>query len=184
MLVAISSWLYWHGWPRYQMHLRQMKFEAAIREHFRPGHTIYDGKKFDEMADAVVGGTSDAKGNSVAFIRREWPNVSYVIYGPLRAGGGFDQFGVRFEEVEVFRLAPVPRGYRPQTDRGRRALAKYPTGNSMESPESLAYRTDFIEILGGNRRNNLGIEYELIHAVPSVANGSKGDEKKTTPKVD
>jgi hypothetical protein len=183
-LVSVISWLYWHGWPRYQMHLRQMKFEAAVRENFRPGRTAYDGKKFGELADTLVGGTSDAKGNSVVFIRREWPNVSYVIYGPLKPGRGFDQMGVAFEGVEVFRLAPVPRGYLPQTDRGKRAVAKFPKGNSLESPESLAYRIDFIEMLGGDRRDDLGIEYELIHFVPSVANDSNCNGKKSAGTMD
>jgi hypothetical protein len=166
-LVAVACWLYWYCWPRYQAHLEQIQFEATVRDEFRRGRTLYDARKFGGLADKLVGYSSDAKGKSIAYIRREWPNASYVIYGPHKQGSGALQEYVEFESVEVFRLARVPQGYRPQTERGKKALAHSPKGNYFESPASLAYRNDFIEMISGDRRDDLGIQYELIHSVPS-----------------
>jgi hypothetical protein len=146
------------------MHLEQMRFEADIREQFRPGYTDYDARR-SGLNGKVIGYSSDAKGNSIGFVRREWPNASYVIYGPLKSGAVPMQEYVQFREVEVFRLAAVPRGYSPQTERGKKALAHRPKGSTLETGPALAYRNDFIEMLSGDRRD-LGFEYELIHSVP------------------
>ena len=174
-LVAACSWLYWYGWPLYEMHQEQMAFEAKIREQFRPGHTEYVARDLGGLEGKLVGFTSDANGNSVGFVRLEWPNASYVIYGPLKKGGATLQEFVGFDGVEVFRLAPVPPSYAPQTEQGKKALPRSPKGNVYETPQSQAYRNDFIAMIAGDRRDDLGFEYELIHSVPPPAKPTGSD---------
>jgi hypothetical protein len=176
--VAIACWLYWDGWPRYRMYREQVQFEATVREKFSPGHTFYFANDFvGGMAHNVVGGFGDADGNSVAYVRREWPNLSFVIYGRLKPGAGLLQHQVEFQDIKVFRLSGVPNGYRPQTERGKREVADKPKGNAVETGPSLAYKLDFLEMISGRHHGKLNIEYELIHSVPPEVDGSSHQVK-------
>ncbi len=91
-----------------------------------------------------------------------WPNAVYFIYGPLRKMGPTNN--LCFYSIEVFRLPGVPSHYTPRGSRTRKEFAewlrRYPSNDAAE----YAYASDFLEMIAGNRLDDLGLDYELIYS--------------------
>jgi hypothetical protein len=152
--VAAMCWALWIGWPRWQIYREKVTFEESIKR-IRRGDLIHDMWGLLGQHERGIRGTAaDAQGRPVGWIQYDWPNAVYFLYCPLqlRAGGNPDYDLT--ERVEVFRLAPAPRGYEPHTARGQNALPD----------RNFAYTRDFLEFIAGDRQQNPGFEYELIHA--------------------
>lgn len=165
-LVAVASWVYWHGWPRYVVYRAQREFEEQVKHELQPGELVHDVRAVGGLEHTLVGYGSDSTGKGVAYACRVWPNKIYVIYGPN--DGSSMQEWVHFRGVEVFPLEGLPAGYSPQTERGRDVWQRYQTGH-FGTKELQAYLSDFLEVLKGDRVDNLGFQYVLIHEVPAAA---------------
>lgn len=169
---ALASWAYWDLWPKLKQYRAQQPFlEQAkelkrgqlISEAWRPTLTTY-GPPF--ISDS---GRHDAKGRYTRSLVCSFPNKLYVVFWRFKDS--------RCSSVEVFGLPAAPKDYVAKTERSRidaeleaRHKANYdprwPQPRSNLTPSQLAYRRDFIEMIAGDRQNDLGFNYTLIHSDP------------------
>jgi hypothetical protein len=164
-LVAVASWLYWDAWPRWQWRRQQLEFEAAAKE-LRAGQSMHDGfvwaalhEGLPERLGTVGRFTTEAK-QPVQYFSLRWPNAVYLVFWK------YPTYNSDCTRVEVYRLPATPSNYTPQTDAARQAVGT----RQKDMPGAIAgYRRDFVEFLIGDRRDDLGFEFELIHADPPAA---------------
>jgi hypothetical protein len=176
-VAAVGSWVYWDGWARWELRREQQQFVAqakelkrggSIRDYWRP-QLARRGPPF--ISDR---GGHDAKGRYKRYLACRWPNALYVVFWQFKDS--------RCTSVEVFCLPPASKDYKPQTLRSRIAVkqqAAYlatpgpwrvrPPDMSIDEPHHLAYKLDFVEMISGDRNDDLGFEYVLIHADPAAA---------------
>lgn len=170
-LAAIVSGVYWHGWERLMRYRAQQAFLAEVGE-LRRGELIsrYWHPAFKQQPRPLItsSGGYDAKGKYSKHVAHQWPDAVYVIFWRYE-----DSYST---SVEVFWLAPSPKQYTPQTPRAKRELARRADlianpgpgriWRGVESPSQLAYRLDFVEMISGDRSDNMGFDYELIYSDP------------------
>jgi hypothetical protein len=75
----------------------------------------------------------------------------------------------RWSKVYVYRLQPMPRGYKAQSKRGKQQVMRGSDHQLVDRTPQGQYLTDFYEIIAGREKRDLGIKYELIHADPPIA---------------
>lgn len=179
-VAAVGSWVYWDGWARWEMRREQQQFVAQAKE-LRRGGSIRDywRPQLARRGPPFVSesGGHDAKGRYKRYLACRWPNALYVVFWQFKDS--------RCTSVEVFCLAPAPKNYKSQTLRSRLAVkqqAAYlatarprsgvrPVDMSIDDTNHLAYRLDFVEMLSGDRGDDLGFEYVLVHVHPKRADG-------------
>lgn len=164
-LSAVSFWAYWFGWPRWQMYREQVRFEESVRQ-LKVGMTDEEASRLIRWPKKVTTSTiaSDKKGRPIIMAKYDWPNVIYCVYYVCPGDGGPHR--VPCTSVEVFRLPPVPRGYEPRTKAGRWYVTHTMRPLKPAEIPTAAYFSDFLEVISGDRKDNHGIEYELIYADP------------------
>ena len=179
--AAVGSWVYWDGWARWELRREQQQFVAQAKELKRGGsirdywlpYPPHHGRPFVSQR-----GVHNAKGHYKRYLACRWPNALYVVFWQFRDS--------RCTSVEVFCLPPAPKKYEPQTLRSRIAVkqqAAYlaavgpwqrgvrPPDMSVDDPNHLAYKLDFVEMISGDRLDRLGFKFVLIHADPTSADG-------------
>jgi hypothetical protein len=178
--IALLLW----GVPEWREYQRRMEFEreaCQLVSDFRTtlpwqsedplNNRTWSTTHFTDVADKIVACTpvyfkhywyciyaheeelSDSKDPRAVELRKfdsDWPVV-------LRT------------QVHVYRLAPMPRGYRPQTESGKATVTWFSDGNKRDRTPRDQYLMDFYEILAGRENRDLGIRYELIHTDPPLA---------------
>jgi hypothetical protein len=149
-LVAVASWLYWDGWPRYGLHRDRMQFEAFLNQ--------LDGN-IEKVSDLIPRERNpfvmcDDDGGYIAC---ELPTHTYLLYFPKRASRH------SAHAMEIYRLANAPKDYVPKSEQGW-MFGPYTT-KRMES--QLYYWEDFCEYLSGDRRDGTGFKHKLIKVHPA-----------------
>jgi hypothetical protein len=172
MTAAVAaSWAYWDGWERWLRYRDQQAFLAEARQ-FRVGELISRRWRphFTTSLRPLVSdeGGYDAKGKFSRSVTYCWPEALYVVF--MRYEGSYAS------SVEVFWLPGAPKQYAPQTKRGQFALARRAEQlanpqpgriwRGIETESQLAYRLDFVELISGDRSEDMGFKYELLHADP------------------
>jgi hypothetical protein len=175
-VAAVGSWVYWDGWDRWELRREQQQFVAQMKELRRGGLISHDWRpRLTRYGPPFVSeyGGHDAKGRYKRYFACRWPNALYVVFWQFKDS--------RCTSVEVFCLPPAPNNYKPQTLRSRLAVkqqAEYlapPRPRrvrspymSVDDPNHLAYKLDFVEMIAGDRLDRQGFEYVLIHADPAA----------------
>jgi len=160
-LVAVASWLYWDGWPRYRVFREQRQFEAAVRAltkaplHREAGTAL---ARFHRTFGVTL---SDQSRHQSGYIVYEWPNAMYFVYFPAKDSPHF-----KHTAMELYRLKPALAKYTAQTDSGRRLVERFEDHGDDERLNRAAYWGDFNGMISGNRSDSLGFEYELIYSAP------------------
>jgi hypothetical protein len=163
-LAAVSFWGYWFGWPRWQIFREQVRFEESVKQ-LKVGMTENEASLLIRWPKTTRTNTVafDQRGRPIVLAKYEWPNVIYCVYYVCQPGEGLHE-SESCISVEVFRLPPAPRAYAPQTESGRRRVSRsIPPIKPADVPEQ-AYMADFLAIISGDRKDNHGIEYDLIYA--------------------
>jgi hypothetical protein len=172
MTAAVAaSWVYWDGWELWLRYRDQQAFLAEARQ-LKVGDFISRSWRpnFATRSRPMVSyeGGYDAKGKYSRSISYCWPHALYVVF--MRFDGSYAS------SVEVFWLPTAPKQYAAKTKRSQFALARRAdqlanpgpgrTWRSLESASQFAYRLDFVELISGDRSDDMGFEYELIYADP------------------
>jgi hypothetical protein len=63
----------------------------------------------------------------------------------------------------------MPRGYQAKSERGKQQVTRDSDKKQVDRSPQDQYITDFLEIVAGREKRDLGIKYELIHADPPIA---------------
>jgi hypothetical protein len=161
-LVAVGSWCYWDVWPRWEWRRQQAEFEQAAKQ-LAAGATMHDGLMWAAEAEVsgechVTAGRLRTRGTKPAqYLAVEWPNAVYFVYWQ------FETAKRPSISVEVYRLSAAPKRYMVQTDAGRQAVRSRNKGDTIAEA---GYRGDFVQFLDGDRGDDFGLEYELIHSHP------------------
>jgi hypothetical protein len=100
----------------------------------------------------------------------ELPGATYCIFGrfpPMERGSVC-------ASIEVYRLRPMPPGYRSQRDKSTSSL-KYMSSYSDLSAHypQMEYTDDFFCFLNGDRKNTPGFQFELIYSDPPAKHAVK-----------
>jgi hypothetical protein len=164
-VAAIAFWAYWFGWPRWQMYREQVRFEESV-QNLKAGMTEDEASRLVRWPKKVRTSTVayDSQRRPIILTKYDWPNAIYCVYYVYPRGNGKGPHGESCISVEVFRLPPVPRRYEAQTKSGRDSVSRrIPPIKPADIPEA-GYMSDFLAIISGDRKNNYGIEYELIYS--------------------
>jgi hypothetical protein len=171
-LVAIASWAYWQGWPRWQWARQQGEFEAAARQ-LRIDGTMHDGLTWSNtlsaplLERATTGNRHNHSRRHTQFLHMAWPNAVYVVFweydGPWRPYDAEPPVYGR-GSVTVYRLAAAPANYRSQTAAGRKAAQSTAGRLPRQTIAEHAYWRDFVDFLNSDRSDDFGFRYEVIHA--------------------
>ncbi|MBL9162078.1 MAG: hypothetical protein JNL18_04970 [Planctomycetaceae bacterium] len=174
-VAAVAMWGYWYGWDLWRWHVDQREFVAAATQ-LTQGRLISDywRPKFKHFHPPWWGDgrRHDAKGHVTGHYSIRWPNAQFIVFWKYE--------GSYASSVEVFQLPPAPVGYLPKTESSKRATAEHEKRSGMLPPDislekyleanppgDMAYRLDFLEFLRGDRKDNLGFDYKLIHSDPA-----------------
>jgi hypothetical protein len=173
-IAAVGSWAYWDGWSMWQWRRERLEFAQQVKSLKAEGDfqatRLLAEKDLHRLGPT---GTLRIAGDRYAgFIQYDWPNASYIVYCDVQRQQHFlgPKRAMTVVGVEVFRLAPPPPHDLPRTSRGRNALRTTAALRQVH-PHDLRiddrpYFLDFLQMISGNRRDNLGFEYALIHSDP------------------
>jgi hypothetical protein len=163
-LAAVGSWGYWFGWPSWQAFRLRQKFESNVRSlkagDNLSGATTLAGAKHDAL---MVLRQAEALYWSSGMCSYELPGATYCVFGEFPRLSR----GTECVRIEVYRIPPMPSGYRSQRNKSNSPL-KYGSSHS-DLPghyPQMEYTNDFFCFLNGDRKNNPGFEYELIYSDP------------------
>ncbi|HEY2881808.1 MAG TPA: hypothetical protein VGJ15_05230 [Pirellulales bacterium] len=166
LACAIGTWFYLTAWPWIRAQLEQSKFEQAARQ-LKVGDSTYSAlqslpknKTFSATYTAnndhqMTGTMHYVLANGVYFVHFTYP-AGY-------SGGMLEAKSVR---VEVFRLPPLSKNYKPQ-----RKLSDDEQLNHTEAPKpgesgDTAYANDFLQYATGDRKDDFSLHCELMYADP------------------
>lgn len=188
-LITAAALLLW-GIPEWREYLRRMEFEQAACQ-LTAGIKPNLFKALPQHAFAGSLTTShfaDANHNYVTctpvYYKRHW----YCIYaheeelskGEIQRRQLESLDDVRnvavvpdrplalWKQVRIYRLAPLPRSYQAQSERGKDQVIRHSNNQKVDRSPQEQYLTDFYEIIAGRERRDLGVQYELIHADPPL----------------
>jgi hypothetical protein len=178
VIVALGSAIYWHGWDRFVRYRAQQDFLAEAGQ-LKRGELIshFWHPTFTRQPRPFVhrDGSYDAKGKYFKYMTFRWPDALFVVFWRCKDS--------RTSSVEVFWLPLAPADYKPQTQKAKFELARRSewlttpgpgrTWRGVDSPSQLAYQLDFVEMLRGNRVDDLGFGFELIYSDPPVMEANK-----------
>ncbi len=144
-LGTFAAWAFWIGWPRWQLHREQMRFEEAAKE-IRPGVSIRERPPLPWGHVIQTFDDPDDQGNVIVLERYDWPNVTYFICYtlPFDENNSVEENKTPFTKVRVYKFSTLQRGYQPKTARGKRhqlAIAK--RNPSTEELAQAAFIGDF-----------------------------------------
>jgi hypothetical protein len=161
---AVAFWVYWFGWPRWQLYREQAEFEESVRA-LKAGMSVEEATKLVRWNRKVKRYTQafDSKENSVVLAWYPWRNAIYCIYY-VEAKSDGSSMKVPCVSIEVFRIPPVPREYTAKTDGGIYSVTKRIPPPASEEIPSVGYFGDFLEVISGDRGDSYGLEYSVIHA--------------------
>lgn len=187
-LITATALLLW-GIPEWREYQRRMEFEREVCK-LQPGleprlFTVLPRHAFD--GPMTTCNFSDAEHNYVASIPVFYKRYWYCIYVHQRdlsnkealieqqkaiAAGRTVELTrgwppTLWTQIQVYRLAPIPRGYRAQTKAGKQQVGM--PGQMTDRTPQDQYVTDFNEMIAGREPRDLGIQYKLIHADPPLA---------------
>ena len=172
MTAAVAaSWVYWDGWELWLRYRDQQAFLAEARQ-LKTGDLIsrFWRPNFATRSRPIVSdeGAHDANGKYSRSIAYCWPHALYVVF--IRYDGSYAS------SVEVFWLPTAPKQYASQTKRSQLAVARRAEQlanpgpgriwRGAENVSQLAYRLDFVEMISGDRSDDMGFKYELIYSDP------------------
>jgi hypothetical protein len=193
LLVMTATALLLWGVPEWREFQRRKEFErAASRLSAGVEPSLFDVLPPHSHDGHLTGAVfSDADGKPVSatpiFYKRYW----YCIYAhreqlsdddkrklakeflaAKRAGRAVPFNRMRsdnaWSQVRVYRLPPMPPGYKAQSKRGKQQITLHPEMKLVDREPRDQYLTDFYEILAGRETRDLGIKYELIHTDPPI----------------
>jgi hypothetical protein len=171
---AVLSWGYFFGWPWFSAYYEQVRFERAASQ-LKAGDSTFTVMGAFTAAGllapkkiAPTSYTSTERGTQFGLSQFVLKNAVYFVYleYPKDYSGGL--LSAPSVRVEVFRLPPVPRGYKAQ----RKTIDKG-NGNRTEPPKlgeppEKTYGDDFEDFLKSDRRDRNGMQFELIHSDPRI----------------
>ena len=172
-VAAFTAWGYWHAWPQWKMYREQQQFVAQAKQ-IALGRLMSDAwHPFKESYRRITDAPGvDSKGRFSRFYTCQWPNALYVVFLQYKDS--------RCSSIEVFRLPAPPRDYKSQTMHSRFALDRLSADDAKmrliakqhglplpktREPSDVAYRLDFREMISGDRHDDLGFQYEVVHSV-------------------
>ena len=117
--------------------------------------------------------TNNEQGKRIALTQIDLKSATYFVfyrYSDEYQGGLADRAPT--SSVEVFRLPPVPKDYQPRTPRQIEDLAR--SGDTgMQADAGNYYANDFMNVISGDRKDNYGLQYELIYSDPPTKPAGK-----------
>jgi hypothetical protein len=165
-ICAVASWVYWIGWPWWRDHRQQSRFVDAARQ-LKVGMMAGESEHLRDFESKFAAGVRLDIDQNIegGLICHYWPDTAYCFYW-VQAKQDFHGWPLNppMQRIELYRLPPVPRGYRS-------------TWLPATNP-TLDYEFDFLRFLNGDRNNNPGFKYELIYADPPAEPGAGLKESK------
>ena len=126
-LAAVASWGYWIVWPWWQLRHEQAVFEESVHR-LKSGQSSLSADKLLQSKTCLrIGGAAGntSSGEPIVFSAFAWKNACYCIYYILPTNANGDILGTAFNRVEVYRLPPVPNGYKSSSWVGADSLPSY-----------------------------------------------------------
>jgi len=168
--VAVLAWVYWTGRFMWQ----QAQLERSVKQ-LKCGQSFEDALFIvGQNHVALVSATGGADGKDYGWIRFQWPNATYLLVAALGPSVDGTLDSQKLTSIRVYRIPAAPRGYLPQTARGRQAVidSSLP-GGFKDAASNTAYWNDFLAILVGESSDTLGFQSKLIHSDPPAPAPSK-----------
>jgi hypothetical protein len=173
-LAAVASWGYWIGWPWWQAYHEQIQFEGEIRQ-LKAGTSPIDAQnaitfKSDPLvqvtkSDQVTGRQlSDPRYYHLLkqFVLK---NGVYLIYFKCPKGNHENSGGQSLcSSIEVFRFPPVPGDYKPRSPQSIRSMPNWSRRLSPAEYPVIAHWIDAEQFIVGGRKEDYGLQYELIYS--------------------
>jgi hypothetical protein len=169
-LAAVGSWSYWIVWPWWQAYLEQTQFEASART-IKAGMSRSESERI--LPGKFVTGATDTHGKKISLTQFDWKSATCFIYcGYPDSTGPGSNLNIAFSSVEILRVPPIPNDYHPRTAR-MLALFAHPDENFAPISPRQYYFLDFLEFISDDRKNNYGLQYELIYSGPVAKSEGK-----------
>ena len=168
-LASVASWAYWQGWDQWRWHSEQRTFldEVKLLKSGQPSGK-YNWAPSGSFGSPLVRhlGHVDLAGRYTRSVVRRWPNAWFVVFMRFDGNG--------YSSIEVFRIPPAPSGYVARGPRTRVKMIQWGAnrahaGGRPKSPQEmsqLAYESDFLEMVRGDRRDDLGFDYSILYVDP------------------
>ena len=161
-LAAVGSWGFWFGWPAWQAFQLRKTFESNVRSLKVGDHPTSTSNLAGAKNDGlIVLQQAEATSWKTGMCSYELPGATYCVFGEFPRLS----LGTECVRIEVYRLPPMPPGYRSQRSKSNAPL-KYMSSHSDLSGHypQMEYTNDFFCFLNGDRKNNPGFQYELIYS--------------------
>jgi hypothetical protein len=144
--AAVASWAYWIGWPWWLLHKEQARFLESVTN-LKAGVLWKDVN----LNCKTCGGGQFAipEFRNKTIVMNCWPNVTYCVL--IEVESAADGINETCTKIELFRLPPL-------------SLDEHVPGNSR-SPK-YEYLRSFFLMIGGDRKDSGGFQYELIYSDP------------------
>jgi hypothetical protein len=168
-ICAVACWAVIDGVPWFQEYRRRAQFESVACQ-LKAGDTS-DSIRYKLYPPTSISGSlgDDPQGNAIEITRYNFKTATYFIV--QRASGSWHRStGIHFTRIEVFRVAPEPKNYKPHAPEASARLENAGPSTAWQDP-GMFYHNDFAEYAGGDRKDNFGLTLELIHSdsLPAVA---------------
>jgi hypothetical protein len=161
-LVAIGCWGYWVALPRWRLYQQQMAFEESVKL-LRSGVTLSAANKVIcwPSKETTSMQTYDAQRRPVEMVIYDWPNATYFVYYVLLEMPNDRRFRQpSCISVEVFCVPPIPLDYQVKSEKRRDKANR----SKRENAAKFAYCGDYFDFFTGDRKDDHGLKYEIIHA--------------------
>jgi hypothetical protein len=156
-MVAVTGWRLWPEWLKYRerSEIKAKVKKLTLQNYDRETDAVF--KKGDRDQTYTVYGIEF----STHFQRFDW----YCVVAQSVPVPGKPNVS-RVRALRVYRLENPPARYEPQTEGGRAMLRQFDVKGPDDPVWRCAYFADFISMINGNTKEELGITYKLIHTDP------------------
>ena len=143
-LVAMASWAYWIGWPLWLLHKEQARFLESVRN-LKAGVLWKDVGLQCQTCGGGQYAIQEFRNKTLVMVC--WPNITYCVLIEIENVGTIE----KCTKIELFRIPPL-------------SLEERDPGNPRNPKRE--YMRSFFLMIGGDRKDSGGFQYELIYSDP------------------
>jgi hypothetical protein len=170
IVAAIALSCVWFCWPLSVNRREQSAFEDSARQ-------IKVGMPRNEWTKLIRWNSTarpaqcryDSHHVRVGLSWLVWPDAIYCIFYrlsvPFDAHTSDSDYTTPCSSVEVFRLPPVPSGYRATSATGK-IFEQHQSSHTPSESALLVYVTDFADFISGDRKADPGFACKLVYSDP------------------
>jgi hypothetical protein len=161
-ICAVACWAVIDGVPWFQEYRRRAEFERIACQLQARGTSDTVRQNFYPLSFVSGSLGDDPQGDAIEIIRYNFKAATYFIV--QRSSGSWHRStAIHFTRIEVFRVAPEPKNYKPHAPEAIARLNNPSPSNAWQDP-GLFYQNDFAEYVNSDRKDDFGLKPELIHS--------------------